>query len=272
MLDPLRLRLVLASHLAEHLREKLESEQGFTATVGISTNKLLAKLVGNLHKPNGQTTLLPPYTSADDQEIDNVTSFMDGHDVGKVPGIGFKMAQKIRAHVLQRPARISTMAWSTEGPKSTCSWADVRTRPGMGSQRHCKEILGGSGAPNGIGAKTWALLNGCDAFTSRPTRATYLDKSAWKIAISAWTTRDALTQGAAHAYAKSLLRRMHLDLLEDTDEDATTSTGAGLLIPETLRLSTRPRPAQDPDGGRNRSFARISKSAPMPTFRLQPED
>jgi DNA polymerase iota len=43
-------RLVAASHLAQHLRKQLEGEKGYTSTVGISTNKLLSKLVGNLHK------------------------------------------------------------------------------------------------------------------------------------------------------------------------------------------------------------------------------
>ncbi len=261
MLDPLRLRLVLASHLAEHLREKLESEQGFTATVGISTNKLLAKLVGNLHKPNGQTTLLPPYTSADDQEIDNVTSFMDGHDVGKVPGIGFKMAQKIRAHVLQRPANFDD-GLVYGGTKENVLVGHVRIRPGMGAET-LERILGGSGMPNGIGAKTWALLNGCDASEVGQARdiprQISLEDSYLRL-----DNLNALIK-ELRTLAKSLLRRMHIDLLEDIEDDSTTSK-RWLAYPRTLRLSTRPRPAQNPDGGRYRSFARISKSATMPTF------
>ena len=56
----LEMRLRLGAHLALYLRTKLEAK-GFTATVGISVNKLLSKLVGNVHKPNAQTTLMPPY-------------------------------------------------------------------------------------------------------------------------------------------------------------------------------------------------------------------
>ena len=55
------LRLCLGSHLAQYLRHQLEEQKGYTSTVGISTNKLLSKLVGNVHKPKGQTTLTPPY-------------------------------------------------------------------------------------------------------------------------------------------------------------------------------------------------------------------
>src|SRR5450432_1918699 len=60
--NSIRLRLLLGSHLARHLRHELEREKGYTATVGIATNKLLSKLVGNTHKPKNQTTLLAPST------------------------------------------------------------------------------------------------------------------------------------------------------------------------------------------------------------------
>ena len=39
-----------------------------------------------------------------------------------------------------------------------------------------------------------------------------------------------------------------------------------IALPQSLRLSTRPRPPLNPDGSRPRSFARISKSGTMPTF------
>ena len=82
------LRLCLGSHLARHLRHQLEHEQGYTCTAGISTNKLISKLVGSLNKPNGQTTLLPPYKPDVNHGGSNVIDFIDGHDVGKIPGIG----------------------------------------------------------------------------------------------------------------------------------------------------------------------------------------
>lgn len=40
----LQQRLILGSHLAQHLRHRLEEDKGYTATVGISTNKLLSKV------------------------------------------------------------------------------------------------------------------------------------------------------------------------------------------------------------------------------------
>ena len=89
MLDELSLRLVLGSHLAQYLRHQLEEHKGYTCTVGISTNKLISKLVGNLNKPKGQTTLLPPYEDSPKTGDSNIARFLDAHDIGKLPGIGF---------------------------------------------------------------------------------------------------------------------------------------------------------------------------------------
>lgn len=40
-------RLILGSHLALHIRLQLEEHKGYTSSVGVSTSKLLSKLVGN---------------------------------------------------------------------------------------------------------------------------------------------------------------------------------------------------------------------------------
>ena len=86
------LRLLLGSHLARHLRHHLDEHQGYTCTVGIGTNKLLSKLVGSLNKPNGQTTLVPPYNPDPGNGRSNVIDFIDGHDVGKIPGMYVKLS------------------------------------------------------------------------------------------------------------------------------------------------------------------------------------
>ena len=66
--------------------------------------------------------------------------------------------------------------------------------------------------------------------------------------------------------ATSLLTRMHADLLEeDVDADSGT-TKKWIAHPKTVRLSTRPRPPLNADGIRTRSFNRISRSGPLPSF------
>jgi DNA polymerase iota len=266
--DALQLRLRLGSHLAKHLREALHSQKGYTCTVGISTNKVLSKLVGNLHKPCNQTTLLPPYTPDHDAIPDNVTSFMDDHEVGKVPGIGFKLAQKLRAHVLQRqPELDESLVYG--GTKETVTVKDVRTYPGMSAEA-LERILGGPGMPHGVGAKTWDLLNGCDESEVSQARTVPTQISL----EDSYSRLESMSEvvGELRTLAKSLIRRMHIDLLEDDEApliDNTTTNFAKkrwLAFPKTIRLTTRPRPPQNPNGTRNRALARISRSGPMPNF------
>ena len=271
--DTLCIRLLLGSHLAQHLRHQLDEQKGYTSTVGISTTKLVAKLVGNVNKPRGQTTLLPPYESTDENDS-NVASFMDAHDIGKVPGIGFKLAQKIRQHVLQRqPADDGGLVFG--GTKEKVLVRDLRLFPGMGAEV-LESLLGGAGAPRGIGAKIWALINGVDDTEVEKARVVPRQISIEDSYIRLDTLDEVKKE--LKMLAESLIKRMQLDLTEeDTDDlvrpnDADSLTEAlrvkrrWLAHPRTLRLSTRPRPPRHPDGSRARCFNRISLSGHMPTF------
>jgi len=159
--DELSLRLLLGSHLARYMRHHLEEQKGYTSTVGISTNKLLAKLVGNVNKPKGQTTLVPPYVSTPDGEAtSNVNLFLDSHDIGKVPGIGFKTAQRVRHHILERPAAFdSGLVYG--GTEESVSVGDVRLHDDLNADV-LERLLAGSGVPKGLGEKVWALIHGVD--------------------------------------------------------------------------------------------------------------
>lgn len=156
----LYLRLLLGSHLALHLRHQLEEQKGYSSAVGISTNKLISKLVGNLNKPKGQTTLMPPYSCLEGVIESSVTQFIDSHDIGKIPGIGFKLAQKIRGHVLGRPAIVDA-GHIYGGTKEMIIVKEVRLLPDMGPDL-LEKFLGGPGAPKDIGDRIWGLLNGVD--------------------------------------------------------------------------------------------------------------
>lgn len=247
-----------------------------------------------MHKPDAQTTLLPPYINHDesplrpladntvkssaaneDPALDNVTAFLDGHDVGKIPGIGFKIAQKIRTHVLQRAPQFDD-GLVYGGTKEKVTVRDVRTHPGMGPET-LERILAGPGTPQALGGKIWGLLNGCDDTEVGLARTVPTQISIEDSYIRLDTMHQVIKE--LRMLAQSLMRRMHADLLEDEEEEdveainrATDNTVANKISkrwiahPKTLRLSTRPRPPQNPDGSRNRSFARISRSAPLPNF------
>jgi DNA polymerase iota len=54
------LRLVIGSHLAAYIRDRITGDVGFTTSAGIAPTKLLAKLLASENKPSKQTTWLPP--------------------------------------------------------------------------------------------------------------------------------------------------------------------------------------------------------------------
>lgn len=72
-------RLMLAAHLASFLRESIRSKFSLTSSGGIACSKLIAKLVGDVHKPNSQTLVFPDYHQI----------FLDPIEIKKVAGVGY---------------------------------------------------------------------------------------------------------------------------------------------------------------------------------------
>jgi DNA polymerase iota len=89
-----------------------------------------------------------------------VILFLDRHDIGKIPGIGFKMSQRIRNHVLSRPAKFDN-SLIYGGTKESVTVRDVRLFHNIGPDV-LEKILGGAGTERGIGSKVWGLINGLD--------------------------------------------------------------------------------------------------------------
>lgn len=273
--DEATLRLRLGSHLAMYMRHELEQHKGYTATVGIATNKLLSKLVGNLHKPKDQTTLMPnPKTPAD--HGGHAMAFLADHEIGKVPGIGFKLAQKLRQHVLHRPADFD-QGLVYGGTKERVTVGMVRECPDVNPEM-LEKLLAGPGSQHGIGYKVWCLLHAIDDSEVSQMRTVPRQISIEDSYIRLDTLPEVLQE--LNILAKSLITRMRIDLLgsdeqfepahseNDPDEIKTVSTEGQkwLAHPKTIRLTTRPRQAMLPDGTRPRSFKRISHSAPLPNF------
>lgn len=273
--NDLELRLILGSHLARYLRHECESQKGYTATVGIATNKILSKLVGNVNKPKNQTTLMPPY-EPDGSTDSVVTQFMDSHEIGKIPGIGFKLARKIRAKIheqepdLSIPKASDSLAFTFEAPKEPVTVRDVRLFHGMGPEM-LEYVLSGPGSQKGIGGKMWELLNGIDNGVVSQAKVIPSQISQEDSYMTHLRTFDDIRKQLL-LLAERLINRMHIDLTEDeqdADEQGQTNVRRRwLAYPRTLRLSTRPRPAPGPDGPRTRSFHRISRSGPLPNFAL----
>lgn len=269
-------RLLLGSHLARYLRLQLEERYGYTATVGVSTSKLLSKLAGNVHKPQNQTTLVPPYRECDGRQ-GNVIRFLDDHEVGKIPGIGFKIAQKLRAHVLGQEPKLDN-PYTAVDSSDRVTVEQVRLFPSLSPQM-LEKLLGGAGSPKGIGSKIFDLIHGIDPSDVAQARAV-----PTQISIEdSYSRLDSLANVKKEltALAKSLIRRMHTDLLEEEEksEDGvrcgtpeenrrlpTVRNLRWLAHPRTLRLSTCSRPPSKADNSRTRTFNRVSRSCPIPPF------
>ncbi|EME49435.1 hypothetical protein DOTSEDRAFT_40641 [Dothistroma septosporum NZE10] len=284
-LDDLALRLKLGSHLALHIRHQLEEVKGYTSTVGIATTKLLSKLVGNLNKPKGQTTMMPPFETMDERQ-GNVTAFMDSYEIGQVPGIGFKIAQRLRSFYKNKDVRSD---FANGSVKERVSVSQLRNHPDVSPDR-LEKLLAGPGSAHGIGSKIWCLLHGVDDSEVSCARPVPTQISIEDSYIRLDTTPDLLR--AMTALARSLITRMRIDLMASTDEfeaadhtseddehstdDAkpapSTANKRWLAYPKTLRLSTRPRLPLQPDGTRERSFKRTSTSASLPSFMFNLND
>lgn len=193
----LRMRLLLVSHLAQYLRLKIE-KQGYTTACGISTSKLLAKLVGDKNKPRNQTTLLT-------LSQEDTLSFMDEHKLRKVPGVGSKITRILECVVLGKepdPNIYSMGCSATVG--------QVRLHP-----KHLppalEELFSGSGSERALGNKVWTLLHGVDDSEVKPARdvpSRISIEGSYRSINEPYEIRRALL-----AITASLLHRMHTDLL-----------------------------------------------------------
>ncbi len=76
-----------AGVIAREIRAQIYEETELTASAGISTNKLIAKIASDWHKPNGQHEV----------RGDEIADFMLDLPVSKLWGVGKKMQLKLRA-------------------------------------------------------------------------------------------------------------------------------------------------------------------------------
>ena len=231
--------------------------------------------------------MLPPYNADQPGTESSVNLFLDSHDIGKIPGIGFKISQKIREYTLGRPAAFHDGLVYGQS-KEPVLVGDVRKHSKTSVQAF-NNILGGPGWPKDIGRKILDLIHGkdgseVDVAKQVPTQISIEDS---------YLRLDTMEEVEREFFklSKALLRRMRLDLVDMEHEDHSSSldassfsfqqghfefvssdqgrlTSTWLAIPRTLRLSTRPRPPRNPDGSRSRSFKRISRSCPFPSFVL----
>lgn len=75
-----------ASAFAQELKREIKEKLGFTCSVGVAPNKLVAKIAADIQKPDGLTVIKPG----------RVQSFLNPLPVGRLPGIGIKTREKMQ--------------------------------------------------------------------------------------------------------------------------------------------------------------------------------
>ncbi|NJM36846.1 MAG: DNA polymerase IV [Akkermansiaceae bacterium] len=71
--------------IAREIRAQIFEETGLTASAGISSNKLIAKIASDWHKPNGQKEITE----------EEIPAFISALPVGRLWGVGKKMREKL---------------------------------------------------------------------------------------------------------------------------------------------------------------------------------
>lgn len=250
--DPAYLRLVLGSHFAQFLRQQLEEKYGLTSTCGISTNKMLSKLVGSKNKPRNQTTLLATTE-------DEVIAFVDTHKLRRIPGLGFKTVQALGTHVGADMSKgVSEVPELSDNPVTV---ADVRLHPDI-SPGTIETLLMGPGAEKGVGTRIWGLLHGVDG-----TEVKEVSDVPSQISIEdTYKGLDTMAQitEELHKLSCSLIRRMRIDLLVIDPGADTPGAQKWIARPKTLRLSLRSWAYLQ--SARGQAYGRVSRSGPLPSY------
>ncbi|MCF8105370.1 MAG: DNA polymerase IV [Desulfohalobiaceae bacterium] len=75
-----------AREVCLRIKERIQTEEGLTASIGLAPNKFLAKIASDWDKPDGLTLIAP----------DQVREFLNRLPVGKIPGVGGRTQAVLR--------------------------------------------------------------------------------------------------------------------------------------------------------------------------------
>ncbi|VDP14006.1 unnamed protein product [Soboliphyme baturini] len=78
-------KLLLAARLAENMRKRIFEQTKFRCSAGVAINKMLAKLVCSVNKPNGQTVIFPQ----------QVPKLFDKTSISDIRSLGGKLGRSV---------------------------------------------------------------------------------------------------------------------------------------------------------------------------------
>ena len=88
-----------AGHIAQQVKNMIREKIKLTCSIGISSNKLLAKIASDYKKPDGLTIVTP----------NSVSKFMETIEMRDIPGIGKKTQEKLEEQDVQTISKVKEM-------------------------------------------------------------------------------------------------------------------------------------------------------------------
>src|SRR5689334_24237373 len=98
-----KMGLPAATQVARTIREQIREELHLTASAGVAPNKFLAKIASDWRKPDGLFVIQP-------EEVD---SFLSPLPVGRLPGVGKVMEEKLKGIEVQTVADLRKLELAT---------------------------------------------------------------------------------------------------------------------------------------------------------------
>lgn len=89
-----------AEEIAQEFKGALLTREEMTCSVGVAPNKLIAKIASDERKPNGITVVKP----------EDVGSFLAEMPASRIPGVGKKAEEKLRAMHVETVAQLSALS------------------------------------------------------------------------------------------------------------------------------------------------------------------
>ena len=89
--------------IAAHLKNRVHVETGLNCSIGIASNRLIAKVASDASKPNGYSSV----------PLGNEAAFLAPMGVGKIPGIGPKMCESLNRSGISTVGDLGALSLAT---------------------------------------------------------------------------------------------------------------------------------------------------------------
>lgn len=193
-------KLYIASQIAKEIMLKISMCKGYSCSIGVATNKTLAKMVGSINKPGGLTVLIPAA----------IQDFMNNCHVKKIPYFGSRSRQILR----------HGMKYNEEDDLKVSTVLDHFSNP--------DDFI--SLFPPTQGEKLWDLLHGIDDSQVKITSGVLTQVS---IEDTYKTVHSfALAEEALKPIVESLLNQLLVDLIDPDSK-------SWIAYPTVIRVSGR---------------------------------